>query len=238
MCFMTERLATFRRAYSIFCREFYRENSESETVPYLCSIHDVFGLVAPTAHNCLGCNFADLTTSFDQILSTLADYSEIFAPFSIYILWLYLFVERYEQVMGRLSVPDSYKKRHFQSFQCIRRWANFVKHPKAFLFTHHPEFLHGGEVGDDFEADDDSIVVINQTFIDKYYASVQNDSKLYKTLANATEVIVVFPDPEALMIKFANDTKNFVRLIEKNEVYREVLSQITTIEQFFIDDEI
>jgi hypothetical protein len=58
---------------------------------------------------------------------------------------------------------------------------------------------------------------------------------LYKILSNASRVIVVFPGPEQLMENFAIDTKKFVRLIEHNEVYREELEQITTIEEFFIE---
>ncbi|GJM04460.1 MAG: hypothetical protein DHS20C09_04510 [marine bacterium B5-7] len=52
-------------------------------------------------------------------------------------------------------------------------------------------------------------------------------------LNNATEVLVVYPDPEALMENFATETKAFVRLIEMNEVYREELTRITTMPDYF-----
>jgi len=235
MHFESDRLQNFTKAYAVFQREFYYENTEiDETEPYLCNLHNAFGLSTPTAHDCLGCNFADLTTAFDSILSSLADQPDIFSPCVTYIFWLYLFVERYDQIMNRVSVPDGYKKRHFKTLQSVRRWANFIKHPKAFLFSHHPDFYHGGEMGDDFVGPEDS-VTINQEFIDTYYSGSSNNNKLYKILSNASKVIVVFPGPEQLMENFAIDTKKFVRLIEHNEVYREELEQITTIEEFFIE---
>ena len=150
-----------------------------------------------------------------------------------FILWLYLYVERYDQIMNYLQVPEGYRQRHFKSFQRIRRWANFIKHPKSFLFSHHPQYYHGGEVGDEGAIIEDDTVQINGEFIDAYYAGGQKNSKLAAMLNNATKVLVVYPDPELLMENFAAETKAFVRLIERNEVYREELGRITTTPDYF-----
>jgi hypothetical protein len=233
MHFQSERLLNFHDAYRIYRRELYRDKECSE--PFLCNLHNVFGTEKTAAHNCLGCNFADLTNSFDQILKWLPDCYDINTPCVTFIFWLYLFVERYDQIMNFVNVPEGYRNRHFPSFQQIRHWANFVKHPKSFLFSHHPEFLHGGELGDDFDGGKDAIT-INQQFVDTYYAGKDNNSKLASLLNNATKVIVVYPNPEPLMERFVCETKEFIRLLEKNEVYREELSRITTAPDYYAQE--
>jgi hypothetical protein len=230
MQFLAERLISFARAYEIFRRELYRDRECLE--PYLCNLHEAFG-ADEGGHNCLGCNFADLTLAFDQVLSGLSNYTDINAPCMTYILWLYLYVERYDQIMNYVNVPDGYRKRHFRAFQRIRRWANFCKHPKSFLFSHHPEYFHGGEVGDESCVIEDDTIQINQKFVDEYYSGGFNNNKLAKILNNATKVVVVYPDPEALMEQFASESQTFVKLIENNEVYREELGQITTVPGYF-----
>lgn len=230
MHFPDERLLGFRKAYKLFRAGFYTDPDATE--PYLCKLHDAFRTdLEKGSHNCLGCNFADLTLAFDSVLAGIDQAFDVSAPSITFILWLYVFVERYDQVMNYLSVPEGYRKRHFASFQRIRRWANFIKHPKAFLFCHHPSFYHGGEVGDD--AVDPNGITINDDFVRTYYAGTDKDQKLAKLLSNATTVEVVFPDPENLMQQFLDETREFVRLIQQNEVYREELSRITTAPNYF-----
>ncbi len=225
-----ERFYEFREAHKIYRAELFLKGERFE--PVLCTLHDAFGTANSASHNCLGCNFADLTIAFDPILASLADVSDMTAACATYLLWLYLFVERYDQIMVFLSVPDGYKKRHFLTLQRIRRWANFIKHPKAFLFCHHPQFFHGGEVGEDFTSGPGSLT-INQEFIDEYYSGKEHNAKLAGLLSNATDVTVVYPGPARLMEQFAAETRAFATLIEKNEVYREELGKITTVAKYY-----
>lgn len=233
MHFRSERLIAFKKAYEIFRRELYRDDGHGSSTPILSGLHEAFGALGTTSHNCLGCNFSNLTDSFDQVLSGLDEYSDINAPCFTYIIWLYLYVERYDQIMSYLQVPERYRQRHFRSFQRIRRWSNFIKHPKSFLFSHHAQYFHGGEIGDEGFVIKDDTVQINSDFVNAYYAGGKNNNKLAAMLNNATEVLVVYPDPEALMENFATETKAFVRLIEMNEVYREELTRITTMPDYF-----
>jgi len=231
MHFRSERLTAFRKAHEIFRRELYQDGGRS--VPILSALHEALGTLGTTSHNCLGCNFGNLTDSFDQVLSSLNGHTDINAPYFTYILWLYLYVERYDQVMNYLQVPAGYRQRHFRSFQRIRRWANFIKHPKSFLFSHHARYFHGGEVGDEGFVIEDDTVQINSDFVNVYYAGGKKNNNLAAMLNNATKVLVIYPDPEALMENFAAETKAFVRLIEMNEVYREELARITTTPDYF-----
>lgn len=160
--------------------------------------------------------------------------------FTIYILLLYLFVERAETVFDILKVPDSYREKHFKVFQQIRRWANFIKHPKAFVLTHHSDY----DFNNSRRVHDSKYTIINEQFIDKYYKgysdigeqkSINND--LYKKLKNNSKVVVLFPDPTVLTQKFCYSYKKFVDLIVKNEVYIEILKDEATTSYFFENEE-
>ncbi len=229
MDFASERLRAFDEAHAVFRERLFRDAGHLE--PMLCNLHEAFGTHSSPSHNCLGCNFADITLAFDPVLRSLRSLSDIFASCSTYILWLYLYVERYDQILVFLSVPESYRARHFKGLQWIRRWANFLKHPKAFLFSHHPQYYHSGETGD--LTSDGQHVVISDEFVQDFYAGKEHNSKLARLLSNATNVSVIFPDPVELMQQFADDSDQFVKLMQNNEVYREELGKVTTVEGYY-----
>ena len=52
-------------------------------------------------------------------------------------------------------------------------------------------------------------------------------------LSNKTDVTVIFPDPLELMQQFADDSDQFIQLIQNNEVYREELGKVTTVEGYY-----
>jgi len=229
MEYASERLKAFDDAHTLFKQRLYRDDGHLE--PMLCKLHEAFGTNSSTSHNCLGCNFADITIAFDSVLGSLRSLSDTFASCSTYIFWLYLYVERYDQIMVFLSVPESYRARPFKGLQRIRRWANFIKHPKAFLFSHHPSVYHFGETGE-LTSEGDS-VIISDAFVQEFYAGKEHNSKLAKMLSNKTDVTVIFPDPLELMQQFADDSDQFIQLIQNNEVYREELGKVTTVEGYY-----
>jgi hypothetical protein len=129
-----------QEAFEIYDSEIY-PNDES----IMCSIHDSFHKPDDKAHNCIGCNFANYT----QLLHTSLQNQFINAPLEAFtgtILYAYLLVERFEEVFKIIKLPDNYKLKHFAILGKIRRWTNFLKHPKAFILVNHPKYYFEDEI--------------------------------------------------------------------------------------------
>jgi hypothetical protein len=113
----------------------------------------------------------------------------------------------------------------------IKRWANFLKHPNYFILVHHPVFQAGGAVNNPAAWD----AVVDTPFVlDNYgHDAESKSSKLRATFVNRTHVLVVFPDVVQLTERFCIAVKEFVSLIEDNAVFREMLDDIATYENYF-----
>src|SRR5688572_8288450 len=148
--------------------------NDDKDVPILCKIHDAFGGMEGPHHNCLGCNFADSQTLIYNYLSRFEEFDDIQEAISVYILLLYLLVERMETVMEIVQVPTIFRDKHFKVFQQIHKWANFIKHPKAFILTHHPVWDYEGSSlysGREFK------LTIDDPFINTYYKGEREPDK-------------------------------------------------------------
>ena len=197
----------------------------------MCSIHDLFHNEDDKAHNCIGCNFADYTNLLHVALQNVAVSTPIEA-FSSTILYSYLLVERFEEIFKIIKLPDSYRLKHFQVFGQIRRWANFLKHPKAFMLVHHPEYYFENEIAIG-TGDETSQIIIDQKFIDEYYSGDKENNKLYSLLSNKKNVFVLLPRLDKLMIDFCAGQKKFIEVISNNEVFRELLDEKSTMKNYF-----
>lgn len=231
---MTTTSQKFKECYDIFLQKTFEEDG----TPVSCKIHDAFGGLEANHHNCLGCNFAD---SSNLILRYLENHEELIdtqQDFTVYILLLYLLVERIEIVFDIIQLPETYREKHFKVFQQIRKWANFIKHPKSFILTHHPEY--------DFENSgmkyDRKVFTetINEQFITQFYKGYTNrdeqkkqNKELYNRLRNQKNVLVLFPDIAKLTDKLCYSYNKFVDLILNNDVYVEILRDETTISTYF-----
>jgi hypothetical protein len=208
---------------------YYIDTDSGEKIPKVCNLHDVFNSTNPNAHNCLGCNLADLTNAFEEVLKGLQTCKDLQAAFSTYFLWLNVFIERYSVMMNYLGVPLKLRQRDFPAFSKIKHWANFQKHPKAFLFVHHPEYFCISLA----PTLKKSWTQIDQTFVDKYYSGDKHNDSLWKELINKQGVAVVYPDPRESMNSFAEESQKFMALIQNNPVYRELLSEVSTALDYF-----
>ena len=227
----------FRECYEIFLEAAFDESE----IPNACKIHDAFGGTEGDHHNCLGCNFADSTTLISRYLEKSDELTDIQQDCTVYILLLYLLVERIEIVFNIIQLPQVYKEKHFKVFQQIRKWANFIKHPKSFILTHHPEydFVNSGT-----EYDAEFNEVINEQFVTQFYKGYtdQNEQKrqnkeLYRRLKNKKDILVVFPDIAKLTKKLCYSYNKFVELILGNDAYKEILNDETTIETYFENED-
>ncbi len=208
-----------------------------DKVPLLCKIHEAFGGLEGEHHNCLGCNFADSQTMVLNYLNKHETYTNIQESITLYILTLYLLVERIDSVLDMVQVPETYREKHFKVFQQIRKWANFIKHPKAFILTHHPDYdfeNSGIDFGKQFN------ITINDQFVTDYYKGESDPAKqksknkeLYTKLHNQKDIHVIFPDIAQLTKKVCYSINAFAELILKNQVYTDILNDEATIAIYF-----
>jgi hypothetical protein len=122
--------AQFVQANQLFEKELCSWKTKAgDLVPLPCKIHDAFKPLQTQSHNCIGCNFADSVTGIQRVLNRIAKNAEFDPQFDYgdYIISLYLFVERAYMVFEIISLPESYRHRHFGVFQEIKRWANFLR---------------------------------------------------------------------------------------------------------------
>jgi hypothetical protein len=216
--------------------ELYEEAAFDEGTPLLCRIHDAFGGLEGEHHNCLGCNFANSQTLIHNYLLKYESYSSVQESFTLYILILYLLVERMDTIMEIVQVPNAYKEKHFKVFQQIRKWANFIKHPKAFILTHHAGYTFENSPLKTLG----KYIEINEQFVTDYYKGESDPGKqkiknkeLYIKLHNQKNVLVIFPDIQILTKKLCYSIDSFADLILKNQVYKDLLNDEATISHYF-----
>ncbi len=221
--------AHFERTYQVF-----KECAFSGGEPVLCQLHDAFGTFDSPHHNCLGCNFADSTELILNFLGTYHMQRNIQFAFSTFMVLAYLLVERMDTVLNIVELNKGYRGRHFGVLLSIRKWANFLKHPKAFILTHHPRFTYVG-APDCREQVASADVVIDRDFVDRYYSNDEKDRELYRVLENKERVLVVFPSAVDTAEKLCAAMADCVSLIRDNKVYREVLEGRSTFRDYWMD---
>ena len=208
-----EIVALLKSKFEKTLKQYEDDAFNEEDIPTLCKIHDAFGGLGGQQHNCLGCNFADIQIMIQNYLAKYDSFNDIKDSFILYIIQLYLLVERMEIVLDLVQVPQSYRDKHFKVFQQIRKWANFIKHPKAFILTHHPEydFVDSGIV-----FDKTFTIQIDDSFVTEYYSGgtdpikqKNKNKELYKILHNQKDVHVIFPDIEKLTKKLGYAVRAF-----------------------------
>jgi hypothetical protein len=217
-------------AFQTFQAWLYPEEEES----VMCKLHEPFGSLINDKHNCLGCNFAESTGQIrDFFIRELSDprkdVNDIMTDLTIKC---YLLIERIYIIFDIINLPLEYRFKYFGVFQRIHKWANFIKHPKAFILVHHPEHYIEGIPGFDPSRFD---VIVNQSFVDEFYSGPDKNKKLFDRLNNQTKVAVLYPDPETLISDFCAAAHKFVEVIKNNEVYIEILDSKTTYENYYTD---
>ena len=124
------------------------------------------------SHVCLGCSLNDSLVKIDRFLSEAKqldddDSENVEYLFTMYILLLYLTVEKLHTIFKFIGITLDYVKEHWKVLVEIRKWANFIKHPKGFLFTHHPDYIFEDSKGIDKIVK--TIKYIDFDFVYKFY---------------------------------------------------------------------
>ena len=131
------------------CQKIFEDSffGEQQGQSSACKIYDKLTEGDEKKQDCLGENFNQLLHRVnDNWFKSYKPTNDIDYYFFNYILLLYLFVERVDLVFDIISEKDKTKlfndfnAHNFKTLRKINKWANFVKHPKEFLFTHWAQY--------------------------------------------------------------------------------------------------
>ena len=134
---------------------------------------------------------------------------------------LYLVVERVYEVLDIMGLKGDHKPKdgdiplEFRkstdgmiAMRDVKQWANFLKHPGAFLWCHDPEFWC--ESLDDTVPAGDEVVIINQDVVNTHYQKCPKKHKeLYQKIAGKPNIHVVYPKLEDLTKLFCHGIRDF-----------------------------
>ena len=201
-----------------------------------CRIYDKLTDGDAELQDCIGENFNTLIINMDS------EWFENYKPgdkldyyFFNYILQLYLFVERVDLVFdvinkdGKSKIFSDFQVQNFKILRKINKWANFIKHPKEFLFTHWPFYYIEGE--DVVKNDGDT--TIDTDFIFNHYFREGNPRPLI--LENNNRVFVEIPNLEILTKEFCNEMNVFFNFICANQIVADFLKKKSTISYMYDD---
>lgn len=170
---------------------------------------------------------------------------EIFPDVEDYLIKLYLVVERVYEVLevvgllreecpkdGRGKVNFRFATEGMSTLRDIKQWANFIKHPNAFLWCHEPTH-HSLSLGNYDEVPD--VLIIDQKVVNKHYVKTESKQKeLYKKITSdpRPHVVVVYPDLVDLTRKFCKGVRDFVDTVT-SPMFAGFLKKRSTIEDYF-----
>lgn len=202
---------------------------------FACKIWDVMTDKKDNHENCLGENFNQLIQTINN------DFFENYTPsqntnldfyFTTYILWLYLIVERIDFVFDVVNKGNKsklfadFKENNFKTCQLIKKWANFIKHPKEFIFSHWPQYIsEGTEIMNGI-----GTVIINAEFVKKHYT--KSESRISE-LENCDNVVVLVPELVNLTTEFCKELNTFFDFICDNKIVSDFLREKTTLEYYY-----
>lgn len=194
-----------------------------------CKIWDVLTENKNGCDNCIGENFNQMIQSlisewFTAYEPTNGHHPEFYTK--TYILWLYLFYERIEFLINQIDPNKNFHlvqeyRRSLNTMNTIRLWANFIKHPKQFVYVHWPTYIFEGER---FDRNEDTILV-NTSFLKDHYSSETDDQPI--SLQNKDTVVVQFPKLDILTKGFCDELNSFFKFICNNEMIASHLRKIS-----------
>ena len=204
----------------------------------MCQIFQAYAGPGQQNHNCLGCNFDELTAHISNCLKACSEGAQYFTLQLAYFMYLQLLNnswERITDVFDIISVPEGYRARHYQPLIKMRRWANFFKHPKEFgWLVHHPQYtIEGSPHAATFSSKKNEYRIVDDEFLKKYYTADRSKGLASEFRGLEQKVVVVLPDVAQLTSQVCDCLTNFVEVVTKNPVYHEILNDKATIINYF-----
>lgn len=204
-----------------------KEDDES-IYPNICGLHELSE--SQMSHNCLACNLAEVVESLHSLAKDFSKFSDEKTAKITYLMWLYLLTERMQEILKLISFPEELKSEKFPCLQLVKRWGNFIKHPKAFLLTHHAEYADE----DHYEV---NAVNIDDAFINKYYSGDKRNHELYGKLTNHSKVYVKLPDLVVTTTGLGRELKYLQSVVVDNPIYAEIVTTKSVLENYYGGEE-
>jgi hypothetical protein len=205
--------STYCDLYDVFSEAYQQKSGNSETI----------------SHNCIGCNFEEGADTINFFLQTNKNCKNIQYYLNLYSFLFYAQSERlaviYKEV-GYMTEKGEFNWSSFPNLQAIKYWANFFKHPKAYMFLHHPDFY----IKTDPEKPNFKINgIIDDNFVKTFYRAGADNELLRKNLANKNNVKVFYPDLVETTKLLCNEFSKIISIIISDPIIIEKLEAYTTI---------
>ena len=186
------------------------------------------------SHNCIACQLQDGNMRIYRFLNDTETSSDIEYSFTVFILLLYLQVEKFHTIFKFIGITIEYVEENWATLIEIRKWANFIKHPKGFLLTHHPNFIFEDDKGLKQHKANKQVQIIDYEIIKKFYTRETDDGfkNTIKEMGNKKNLFVVLPCPERLISDYNTISQLFCDKIGANPHFKEVLKKHSTIEDY------
>lgn len=238
---MKDLVTIHKNCKEIFVKGFFQTDESGEVnicgPSMACRIYDALTEGDGSKQDCIGENFNQLIHRLkDNWFDSYRPSGDLDYYFFTYTLWLYLFVERVWIIFEVINPNDKSKlfsdfmQTNFKTLRKINKWANFIKHPKEFLFTHWPHYYLEGSQQIILEEDD---IIIDTDFIFKHYFSEKNERPV--KLLNNSKVYVEIPDMEKITDDFCREMNIFFDFICSNRIVADFLKKRSTIENHYFD---
>lgn len=167
-------------------------------------------------HNCIPCNLNSSANIIWQFLNNHKECAQIEYFLQVYTLLFYTHVEKCAVIYVELGfvkkgTNDQFDWEQFPSFQKIKYWANFFKHPKSFMYVHHPVFYLDSH---DFPS---GIMrkTINTEFVKKYFSGGKKNEELSKNVSNQ-DANVFYPNLIEFTKELCFEFEKLINLINSN----------------------
>lgn len=230
-----------KNCHKIFRNGFFENPSEDDDgIKYFgpsnaCRVYDKLTEDSPASQDCIGENFNQLIHRLnDEWFKSYSPGGNLDYYFFNYFLLLYLFVERVDLIFevinkgGKSKLFNDFQFHNFKALRKINKWANFIKHPKEFLFTHWATYYIEGDEAIEIKEGD---VKIDTDFIFKHYFSETKERSVI--LENNKNVYVEVPNLENITTDFCKEMDVFFDFICCNQVVADFLKKKSTIEDYF-----
>jgi hypothetical protein len=186
------------------------------------------------SHSCIACQLQEGNSNLLKFLTDNQYSMHIDYEFTVFIILLYLQVEKFHTIFRLIGITMEYVEENWSTLIVIRKWANFIKHPKGFLFTHHAEYIFEDDSNLKKYRNDSQTQIIDFELIKKFYNRESDDSfkNSIKKLGNKRNLKVVIPCPDTLIDDYIRICNEFCSKICMNPHFKEVLKKHSTIEDY------
>lgn len=193
----------------------YEENNLP--VPIYDELHDILSTSNLAKHNCIGCNLYHVARIINKFLQLNKCEGDLGYYLMNYTLLFYLQAERLGVIYKEIGFISNGKFdwSQFPVLQNIKYWANFFKHPKAFMFLHHPTFhITSYKLNPNFLFDG----IIDNEFVKNYFSGEKEKKniELSEKLSNKNWK-VFFPDLLITTKELCNEFEKIISIIKSDE---------------------